>query len=475
MFRGRQSKIVATVGPSSSAPSMLYQLHEFGVDVFRLNFSHGDQATHGGVLKSIRSVEKETGRPITVFADLQGPKIRCGQFPGGSIELKFREELIVVPEAATDQPATIPVPHPELLAVLQPDDLLMLDDGKLRLKVLSNGTEMRVSVEVPGTLKDRKGINIPSRPLPITALTDKDKSDLEYAINAGVDYVALSFVQRPQDVHEARKLIDGRAGIIAKIEKPSAVELIDEIVEAADAIMVARGDLGVEMPPEQVPVIQRRIIRACRAAGKPVIVATHMLESMIDAPTPTRAEASDIATAIFQGADAVMLSAETAAGRHPTAAVAIMDRIIKAAEADGSPWALMRADDRPEDLSTADAISKSAALIAEAPDVRTVVAYTNTGSTAWRLSRERPRSGVVALTPNQQVARQLRLGWGVLPVIADDVDDFESMVTTAEYAARHDGGAAAGDRVVIVTGYPFGRPGKTNTLKISRLDELDGG
>lgn len=474
MFRGRQSKIVATVGPSSAAPSMLYQLHEFGVDVFRLNFSHGDQATHGGVLKSIRSVEKETGRPIAVFADLQGPKIRCGQFPGGSIALKFREELVVVPEASTDQPGVIPVPHPELLAVLQPGDILMLDDGKLRLKVLSNGAEMRVSVEVPGTLKDRKGINIPSRPLPITALTDKDKSDLEYAINAGVDYVALSFVQRPQDVLEARKLIDGRAGIIAKIEKPSAVELIDEIVEAADAIMVARGDLGVEMPPEQVPVIQRRIVRTCRAAGKPVIVATHMLESMIDAPTPTRAEASDIATAIFQGADAVMLSAETAAGRHPTAAVAIMDRIIKAAEADGSPWALMRADDRPEDLTTADAISKSAALIAEAPDVSAVVAYTNTGSTAWRLSRERPRSGVVALTPNQQVARQLRLGWGVLPVIADDVDDFESMVTTAEYAARHDGGAMAGDRVVIVTGYPFGRPGKTNTLKISRLDEVDG-
>jgi len=472
-MRGRQCKIVATVGPASAAPSMLEQLHTYGVDAFRLNFSHGEHETHGKVLAAVRDVENRSGHPITVFADLQGPKIRCGVFSGGSIELKLGATYRLVDGDSADAADEIPVPHPELLDSLEPGDRLMLDDGRLHLKVLESGKgrgAVEVDVDVPGRLKDRKGINVPSRPLPISALTDKDRKDLAFALEAGVDFVALSFVQRPEDIVQAQDLIRGRAGIIAKIEKPSAVEQIDRIIELADAIMVARGDLGVEMPPEQVPVIQRRIVRKCRAAGKPVIVATHMLESMVAQPMPTRAEASDIATAVFQGADAVMLSAESAVGRHPASAVAIMDRVIKAAEADGGFWSTTMRQIAAADLSTADAITSAASLLSEAPDVSTVVAYTKTGSTAQRLSRERPRSGLVALTPDVRVARRLRLAWGILPVISDDVVDFESMLATAENAARTVVGAKSDDRIIIVTGYPFGRPGKTNTLKISRLD-----
>ncbi len=471
----RFCKIVATVGPASASPEMLENLHKFGVDVFRLNFSHGEHETHGKVLAAVRQAEERAGRPITVFADLQGPKIRCGKLPGGKITLDYGANVRLEPGEETDQPGVIPAPHPELIAVLEPGDLVMLDDGKLRLRITGvDGSARLAKVEAGGPLSDRKGINVPSRPLPISALTDKDRRDLAYALEAGVDYVALSFVQRPEDVREARELIGDRAGIISKIEKPSAVEAIEEIVALSDAIMVARGDLGVECPPEEVPLIQRRIVRACRAAGKPVIVATHMLESMVDAPTPTRAEASDVATAVLQGADAVMLSAETAVGRHPPTAVAIMDRIIRAAEADDEYWRGRSVDLPANELTTADAISRAASLATDAPDVTALVAYTASGSTARRVSRDRPRCGIVVLTPHADVARRLRLGWGIEARVSRDVESFEDMLQTAEAAARDFGGAVDGERVVIVTGYPFGRPGKTNTLKISRLGASGG-
>lgn len=466
----RFCKIVATVGPASASPVMLEKLHAFGVDVFRLNFSHGEHETHGKVLAAVREAEARAQRPITVFADLQGPKIRCGKLPGGRIDLAYGAQIRLEPGAETDKPGVIPAPHSELIDALEPGDLVMLDDGKLRLRITRRDSSARVaSVEAGGALSDRKGINVPSRPLPISALTDKDRRDLAFALEAGVDYVALSFVQRPQDVREARELIGDRAGIISKIEKPSAVEDIEEIIALSDAIMVARGDLGVECPPEEVPLIQRRIVRRCRAAGKPVIVATHMLESMVDAPTPTRAEASDVATAVLQGADAVMLSAETAVGRHPPTAVAIMDRIIRAAEADDEYWRGRTADLPANELTTADAISRAASLATDAPDVTALVAYTASGSTARRVSRDRPRCGIVVLTPYADVARRLRLGWGMEARVSRDVESFEDMLQTAEAAAREFGGAVDGERVVIVTGYPFGRPGKTNTLKISRL------
>ncbi len=469
-FRGRHTKIVATIGPASAAPAMLDTLCRVGVDVFRLNFSHGEYDKHAAVYAAIREVEKKAGRPIAVFADLQGPKIRCGQFPGGAIDLRWGTEVSLIQASTTDAPDTIPLPHPEVMAALHPGDRLKLDDGKLELTILAReGETLRARVDAPGKLGDRKGINVPDRPIPISALTPKDRADLAFALDLGVDYVALSFVQRPEDIDEARALIGDRAGIIAKIEKPSAVEHLEAIVARADAIMVARGDLGVEMASEQVPIIQRRIVRICRAAGKPVIVATHMLESMVDAPTPTRAEASDVATAVLQGADAVMLSAESAVGRHPPTAVAIMDRIIKAAETDEEFWMRRSSERPPHDLSTADAISQAAGLIADAPDVAALVAYTKTGSTALRIARERPRCAMVALTPDASVARRLRLCWGIEPALSEDVCDFETMLVTAETAAKTWTNAKAGERIVIITGYPFGNPGKTNTLKVSRL------
>lgn len=470
-LRGRHTRIVATVGPASASPANLKTLAKVGVDVFRLNFSHGEHERHAAVVHAIREVETELGRPIAIFADLQGPKIRCGKLPGGAMDLRWGAAVTLVVGESTEEPDTIPMPHPELFAALQVGDRLKLDDGKLELTIVERlASALRSRVDSPGRLSDRKGINAPDRPIPISALTDKDRRDLAFALDLGVDYIALSFVQRPEDVLEARALIGDRAGIIAKIEKPSAVETLDGIISASDAIMVARGDLGVEMATEQVPIIQRRIVRACRTAGKPVIVATHMLESMVDAPTPTRAEASDVATAVLQGADAVMLSAESAVGRHPPTAVAIMDRIIKAAEMDDEFWSRRRLElQAPHALSTADAISQAAALIADAPDVAAIVAYTKTGSTALRVSRERPHCDVVALTPDVKTARRLRLCWGVEPALSPDVCDFETMLQTAEAAAKSWTNAQVGDRILIVTGYPFGNPGKTNTLKVSRL------
>ncbi|MEX0645331.1 MAG: pyruvate kinase, partial [Parvularculaceae bacterium] len=360
-MRKRFCKIVATIGPASSAPSMLRLLHQTGVDVFRLNFSHGDGAKMARVMEAIRETEAETGDPIAVFADLQGPKIRTGVLKDDGIDLKFGADYRLVLAKDAGEADVIPIPHAEVIDVLQAGDVLKLDDGKLQLTVKARRKgEIIARADTPGRLTNRKGINLPGRQLPISALTEKDRSDLAEALKIGVDYVALSFVQRAEDIREARALIGDKAGIIAKIEKPTAVDHLDAILAEADAVMVARGDLGVELPPEQVPGIQRRIVRACRQAGKPVIVATHMLESMIEQIAPTRAEASDVAVAVFQGADAVMLSAETAVGRHPPTAVAIMDRIIAATEEDTDAGGFKSSVDPDTEYTTADAITLSA-------------------------------------------------------------------------------------------------------------------
>lgn len=468
-MRERQCKIVATIGPASSAPSMLRFLHEAGVDVFRLNFSHGDHERMSMVMDSIRLVEKSVDRPIAVFADLQGPKIRTGVLDGDGIDLKYGETYRLRLAKAATAPDEIPVPHPEVMDVLQPGDILKLDDGKLQITVKDrDGDTVLAIADTPGRLTNRKGINLPGRQLPISALTQKDREDLAYALSIGVDYIALSFVQRPEDLEEARELIAGRAKIISKIEKPSAVDHLDRIVELSDALMVARGDLGVELPPEQVPGIQRRIVATCRKAGKPVIVATHMLESMVESIAPTRAEASDVSTAVYQGADAVMLSAETAVGRHPPTAVAIMDRIIKATEAEDGCQAFIIPTVDTDGLATADAITLSARRIAEVLDCRFAIAYTKTGSTARRLSRDRPRCGILAATPEMDVARELALQWGVTPVVTDDISHFHEMISKADALAEKFGGEK-GERIIILAGYPFGRPGKTNTLKIGRI------
>ena len=472
-MRKRLCKIVATIGPASSSPSMLQLIREAGVDIFRLNMSHGQHEKLRLVAESIRRIEAQSGTPLAMFADLQGPKIRTGAFDGGSIELKYGETYRLINAAEASEAGVIPAPHPELLDVLEVGDVLKFDDGKLQVTVTEVGDDaIEVKADTPGELKDRKGINAPDRALPISALTDKDKKDLAFALDIGVDYIALSFVQKPEDIDEAKELIDGRAKIIAKIEKPQAVDYLDEIITKADAIMVARGDLGVECAPEDVPLIQRRIIRACRRAGKPVIVATHMLESMVESIAPTRAEASDVSTAVYQGADAVMLSAETAVGRHPPTAVAIMDRIIVATERDDESGSYQNDRRADEDYTTADAITLSARRIAEVLHCRFAVAYTKTGSTARRLSRDRPHCPVIAATPDPEVARQLALYWGVRPIVTDDISHFHEMIEKADRLARDHGGEN-GERIIILAGYPFGRKGKTNTLKISRIGALE--
>jgi pyruvate kinase len=470
-MRARDCKIVATMGPASDPPERLAMLIQAGVDCFRLNFSHGSKDDHARRLAAIRAAEEQAGSAVGVFADLQGPKIRVGSFEGGEIKLKFNE--VVTLEASTEagSQGVIRLPHPEIINALEEGDILKLDDGKLQITVIERGrTQLKARVDHGGALKNQKGLNVPTRRIPISALTVKDREDLTFALDLGVDYIALSFVQHSEDVREARELIKDRAGIISKIEKPSALENIEEIVELSDAVMVARGDLGVELPPEQVPIAQRKIIRAARAAGRPVIVATHMLESMVEAATPTRAEASDVATAVYQGADAVMLSAESAVGRHPQSAVAIMDRIIRAVEEDEEYWSSLPRDMTPPQATTADAIALSARHIADVIGCAAVVAYTSTGSSAIRVARERPRCGVIGLTPFVETARKLSLVWGVRSVVTEDVSNVEEMVDKADAAVRKLGVAEVGDRVAVIAGIPFGRAGKTNTIRVLRLE-----
>jgi pyruvate kinase len=463
-MRKRFAKILATLGPASRAPDTLRLLHEVGVDAFRLNFSHGSHQDHLENIKTIRRIESENGHPIAIVADMQGPKLRVGDM-GDGLDLRYGETVTLrrTDKASEDD---IVYPHPELEAILKPGLVLKFDDGKLQV-TLTSETEARV--DVPGVLKSRKGINVVNAVLPMSAMTDKDREDMAFALENGADWIALSFVQNVQDVMAAREIVGDKAGIIVKIEKPSAVEDLDSILTIADAAMVARGDLGVELPLEEVPVVQRRIIRKGRELGKPVIVATHMLESMIDAPTPTRAEASDVATAIYQGADCVMLSAETAVGRHPATAVAIMDRIISAAETDPILWEYFAQTELPHEASAEDAVSRSVKTIAQTLQAKAVFGYTRTGSTVKRIVRERPPCRVIGLTPHENIASRLALIWGTHPVVTEDPYSFEDMLDQIQRLAK-DAGMQTGDRIMISAGVPFGVPGSTNTLKIDTLN-----
>lgn len=469
--RQRQTKIVATIGPASASEEMLRKLVLTGVDMFRLNFSHGEQSEHVARVNLLRQLEQELRRPIALMADLQGPKLRVGRFADDRIVLEAGQAFRLDRDTALGDTSRVELPHPEIFEALLPGATLLLDDGKVRLKVENCGSDFADCRVLAGSsLSNRKGVNVPDVVLPLSALTAKDRSDLTCALDAGVDWIAMSFVQRPADLAEGRRLIQGRAALLAKLEKPSAIDHLEELIDHADGIMVARGDLGVEMLPEEVPSLQKRIVRLCRQVGKPVIVATQMLESMISAPTPTRAEASDVATAVYDGADAVMLSAETAAGAYPLEAVAIMDRIARQVERDPLHASILDAQ-RPEPLHTSsDAITAAANQIAHTVEAAAIVTYTTSGSTTLRAVRERPMVPVLCLTSEIDTARRLQLSYGVHAVVTEDIANFTEMVQKAVYIAYAHGIAEKGQRLVITAGVPFGTPGNTNVVRIAWVE-----
>ncbi len=470
--RPSHTKIVATLGPASSSPEKIKALFDAGVDVFRLNFSHGTHDDHRNRYDLIRALEKEFAHPISILADLQGPKLRVGTFKNGKIELKAGQafRLDMSPEPGDE--TRVQLPHPEIFAAIANDADLLLDDGKVRLRVTKSGKDSAETTVVAGTaLSDRKGVNVPSVMLPLSAMTEKDHKDLAVALEMGVDWVALSFVQRPEDVEEAKRIIAGRAGLIAKIEKPSAVHQLKKIIEAADGLMVARGDLGVELPLEDVPSIQKRLIAKARSAGKPVIVATQMLESMISAPTPTRAETSDVATAVYDGADAVMLSAETASGAYPVEAVVMMDRIISRVEVDTYYRSQISGYHPVLQHSTSDAITAAARQVAETVGAVGIVTYTTSGSTTLRAARERPQVPIICITKETKTARRLVLSYGVYPIPGFDPKTFNEIVLYACQITQEHNLTRKGDKLVITAGVPFGVPGSTNILRIAEITE----
>ncbi|NTB99344.1 pyruvate kinase [Agrobacterium tumefaciens] len=469
MHRKRQAKIVATVGPASASPEMLKALFLTGVDTFRLNFSHGSHEDHARVFHAIRTIEREIAMPIGILQDLQGPKIRLGRIAGGLASVSAGDVVRFVLRSESGETSAIPLPHPEIFAAVKPGDDLLIDDGRIRVRLLRVGAdELEAEVIFGGTISDRKGVNIPGTVLDISPLTTKDRNDLAFGLDLGVDWVALSFVQKPGDLIEARGLIGERAGLVAKIEKPSALEKIDDIISLSDVLMVARGDLGVEIPAEEVPGRQKELVRACRQAVKPVIVATQMLDSMVSSASPTRAEASDVAMAIYDGADAVMLSAETATGRYPVETVEMMDRIIRSTEGHKLYNSILRATEPALQPTPAHAVAGAAADVATAVGAPAIVAFTSSGVTAARIARERPSLPIVAITADMAVARRLCLLWGAISLCDEDlgVDDrFEQ----AAWLAKHVGLARAGDNLVIVSGIPFGQSGTTNNLRVARL------
>ncbi len=472
MRRLRNVKIVATLGPASSDYATIRALFEAGADVFRLNMSHGTHDDIRARHEIIRKIEVDTGRPIAILADLQGPKLRVGTFANGAEDLvagtAFRMDLDETPGDLH----RVNLPHPEIFAALEPGTSLLVNDGKIRLLVEKCGADFAdCTVTVGGTISNRKGVNVPDVVLPVAALSDKDRADLEFACALGVDWLALSFVQRPEDVTEARLLAKGRAAILSKIEKPAAVKAFDAILAVSDGIMVARGDLGVECPVQAVPPIQKRLVRAARAAAKPVIVATQMLESMIESPMPTRAEVSDVATAIYEGADAVMLSAESAAGAYPIEAVTTMNNVAISVESDETYREVIEASRRANRTTVADAIVAAAREIAETTDIKAICCFTQSGATASLVARERPRVPIIALTPLMGTARRLCLTWGSHCVITEEQDRFKGAVISAVRAARSYGFAIETDQVVVTAGVPFNTQGTTNILRVAPCNE----
>lgn len=475
--RGRKVKILATIGPASRSPEMLAKLVRAGADAFRLNMSHGSHEDHEAAILAIRALEKQFGKPIAILADLQGPKLRVGTFKDGQAVIRHSGHFVLDRDETPGDENRVCLPHPELFGIMERGQRLLINDGKIRLKVLeADENRILCSAEVGGVISDRKGVNVPDAEVPIPALTEKDRRDLAFATEHGADWIALSFVQRPEDIAEARKLIGSRGtALCAKIEKPQAVHRLDAIIELADGIMVARGDLGVELEPFEVPPLQKKIVATARRAGKPVIVATQMLESMIEAPTPTRAEVSDVANAVYDGADAVMLSAESAAGAWPEESVAMMDRIAVQVEGDDGYKERVRFLDTPPDATTSDALAHACMTIADTVPISAITVFTSSGSTARRVARERPGTPMLVLTPSIRTARRLALLWGTHAVATKDIGSFEEMIGKGRRMALRHGFAQGGAKLIVLAGVPFGTPGATNLLHVVTVtgDELD--
>ena len=470
MRRNRKVKILATLGPASNTREMIEKLFIAGVDVFRINMSHTNHALLRELHGHIRAVEEKLNRPIGILADLQGPKIRIGTFANKEVKLAAKQLFVFDTNPAPGDETRVYLPHPEIFAGAKLGENLLLNDGRLRVQITKvEPTRLETEVIYGGTLSDRKGVNLPETMLPIPALTEKDRADLEAAASLGVDWIALSFVQRADDVAEAQQLVMRRAGVMAKIEKPSAILVLDDILKIADGLMVARGDLGVELPLELVPSKQKYITRTARRYGKPVVVATQMLESMIVEPVPTRAEVSDVATAVYEGADAVMLSAESASGAWPERAVQTMDKIARAAETDTYYQGIIHAQRNDPDKTTADAISSAARTIAETLQVPVIVCYTGAGATGNRVARERPNAPILALTPIVATARRLTLTWGLHPVIVPDAKSLDEMMSHAGEIAYSEEFAKPGEKILITAGVPIGNPGTTNLLRVATL------
>lgn len=472
MRRQRNVKIVATLGPASSDYETIRALHEAGADVFRLNMSHGDHDDIRHRHQIIRRVEADLGRPIGILADLQGPKLRCGTFKNGAEVLVEGERFRFDLDDVEGDETRVQLPHPEIFAALEPGATLLVNDGKIRVRVESCGPDFAECVVIAGgTISNRKGVNVPDVVLPLAALSDKDRRDLEFVCGLDVDWIALSFVQRPEDVHEARALIAGRAAVMSKIEKPAAVKAFNEILAVSDGIMVARGDLGVELPVQNVPPIQKRLIRKCRAVAKPVIVATQMLESMIDSPMPTRAEVSDVATAIYEGTDAIMLSAESAAGSYPIEAVNTMNNVAREVESDPTYHDVIRASRGGKKDTIPDGIVSAAREIAETTDIKAICCFTQSGTTALLVARERPLVQIIAMTALIGAARRLSLTWGLHCVMTGPLDRFKTAVINAIRAAISEGVAGEDDQIVVTAGVPFNMAGTTNILRVAPCEE----
>ena len=465
--RGRRVKILATLGPASADPAVVEALYRAGADVFRINMSHASHDMMRERVAVIRALEEKVDRPIGILVDLQGPKLRVGLFANGAEELRKGDFFTVDDDSTPGDATRVCLPHPEILGSLRPGHRLLIDDGKVQLRVQTHApTHSECVVEVAGKISNKKGVSLPDTELPTSAMTDKDRADLTAALDENIDWIALSFVQRAEDVIEVKKIAGKRASVMAKIEKPQAIAKLDEILAVADAIMVARGDLGVEMPIERVPGLQKTITRMARQLGKPVVVATQMLESMITTPVPTRAEVSDVATAVFEGADAVMLSAESASGQYPVEAVTMMNRIAEAVESEAIYPSILLSQRPSPEATGADAIAEATRDVADVLGVKVICAWTASGATGLRVARERPASSILALTPIVEIARRLSLVWGLHPVVTDDARDERDMADRASRHAFIEGFAAVGERVLVVAGVPFGTPGSTNNLRI---------